>query len=63
MINIYWISSSSPFGPECSIIQYNIIERKVKGTNKYRKKIFKQIKRHLNKNNEINDIIITGDFN
>ena len=63
LINAYWILASSQQGPYCSLIQYNLAEKKSKSVTEYRKEIITQIKKYIDKNKEINDIIIAGDLN
>ena len=55
--------SVSSNGETCSLTQYNLLERKTKPTSHCRKEIFKQMKTHLSQNQDINDLIIAGDFN
>ena len=40
-----------------------MIDGKVRLTGEYRKEIFNEIKKHINSNEDINDIIIAGDYN
>ena len=63
IINVYRIPASSAQGPRCSLTQYNVVEGKVKSATEYRKEIFKQIKQHVNKQHDIDDLIIAGDLN
>ena len=48
MINVYRLPTSSTQGLKCCLIQYNVVEGKVKGTTEYRKELFSQIKQYLN---------------
>ena len=61
--NIYRLPITLSNSSKCSLTQYNKIDRKTKTTNKYRKEIFLNIKQYLKDNNDIDDIIIAGDFN
>ena len=40
-----------------------MIDGKVRSTGEYRKEIFNEIKKYVNSNEDINDIIIAGDYN
>ena len=62
IINVYRLPCSLSKGPRCCVIQYNIKDGQVKNTNTCRKRIFQQIKQYIT-NNNIDDIIIRGDFN
>ena len=44
-------------------MQYNSIERKTKDTEFYRKEILKEIEQYIAKQNDINNIIIMGNYN
>jgi len=58
IINIYRLPAILSNGPKYSLTQYNIIEGKIKTINEYRKEI-----QYLKDNNNIDNIIIAGDFN
>ena len=63
LISIYRIPSSSNYGICCSLTQYNLIDGKMNTPTTYRKELFDDIVSHINRNTEINDIIIAGDYN
>ena len=63
VINLYRIPTASSNGETCSLTQYNLLEGQARSTTHYRKEIFKQIKSYLHQHQDIDDIIITGDFN
>ena len=46
-----------------SLTQHQISDGKAKNATEYRKEIFKEIKAHIQQNNNINNITITGDYN
>jgi len=62
MINIYRLPTTSSQGPRCCLTQCNLKDGEIKSNNTYRKEILHQIKEYVSKNN-VNDIIIGGDFN
>ena len=62
IINLCRLPCSSSKGPRCCVTQYNLKDEQVKNTNMYRKEMFQQIKHYIT-NNNIDDIIIGGDFN
>ena len=63
IINMYRIPKTSSNGVYYSLTQLNLVDRKVRSTGEYRKEIFDEIKKYINSNNDINDIIIAGDYN
>jgi len=63
IINVYRIPAISLNGNKCSLIQYNLHDRKTKTPTQYQKEIFKQIKEFLSSNIDITDIIIGGNLN
>ena len=63
IITIYRIPRTSSNGVSCSLTQYNRINRKINSTTSYRKELLNDIREHLRKNPDINDVIISGDYN
>ena len=63
IINIYRIPTSLSNMVYCSLSQYQLKDGKVRSTGEYRKEIFNEIKKYVNSNEDINDIIIARDFN
>ena len=60
IINLYVILIISLKGLRYCITQHNLVERKIKTNNKYRKEIFNQIKDYMH-TNKIDTIIIGSD--
>ena len=54
---------SSPNRNTYSLMQHNLAEGKVKTTTEHRKEIFCEIKEHTKDNKNIDDMLITRDFN
>ena len=63
LINLYQIPSSSSKGESCSYTQYILVDKSIKTVEDYRKEILQEIKHHIQKNEDITDIIIAGDYN
>ena len=63
IINVYRILAMSSSGNTCSLTQYNLAEGQTKLPASYRKEILSQIRDYVHKNEDIDDIIIAGDFN
>lgn len=63
LINIYRIPMSNQQGPKRNLTQYNVIEGNAKGATEHRKEIFKQIVTYIKSNQQIDDVILTGDLN
>ena len=62
IINIYRLPMSLLKGLRCCLIQYNLKDSEVKSNNNYRKEILQQIIECIN-NNNIDNIIMGGDYN
>ena len=65
VINLYRIpyANGKASGICSSLTQYHLRDGSAKTSNDYRKEIFKEIKHHIKQHNDINDIIIAGDYN
>ena len=64
IISLYRIPTASESeGIYSSLAQYQFIDAKAKKSKEYRTEIFKEIITHIRSNQEINDIIIAGDYN
>ena len=63
IINLYRIPSTSNYGVKCSLTQYNRIDGNMSSPSVYRKELFDDIKRYIQSNPDITDIIIGGDYN
>jgi len=64
IISIYRIPiTSESEGVFSSLAQYHMKDAKIKKAKDYRREIFDEIKRHIQGNESINDIIIAGDYN
>ena len=65
IINLYRIpyANGKASGICSSLMQYHLSDGSAKTSNDYRKEIFKEIKNHIKQHNDINDIIIAGDYN
>ena len=63
LINVCRIPTSNQHGQKRNLTQCNVIEGDAKGAVEHRKEIFNQIKTYVNSNQQINDIILTGDLN
>ena len=63
IINIYRIPITLWNRFQCSLTKSNIINIKLKSTTEYRKELLNEIKQHIVKTTEIDNIIIAGDHN
>ena len=63
VINLYRIPSSSLNRESCSYTQYILVDKRVKTIADYRREVLQEIKHHIQKNQDITDIIIAGDCN
>ena len=62
VITLYRILSSINGGMSTSLVQYNMVEAKVRAASYYQKQIFTEIVQYIQKQ-EFNDILITRDLN
>jgi len=63
IINLYRLPISLSNSVCCSLIQYNLIDGKLKSTSEYRRELLNKIKQHVYNEKDITDIIIVGDYN
>ena len=63
IISMYCIPASTSNGNKCSLTQYNLVDRKAKKPAQYRKEILSEIKKYVKDNEDIEEIILAGDFN
>ena len=63
LINLYRILLSSSNGVSCLYTQYILVDKCSKTVSQYRKEVLKEIKQHIQNNQEITDIIIARDYN
>ena len=64
LINIYRIpATTSKEGVYSSLVQYNLIDGKVKTVTQYCAEVFKEIEEYIQTNQDIIDVILAGDLN
>ena len=61
--NIHRIPASTSNGNKCSLTQCNLVDGKAKKLSQHRKEILKETQKHVEDNEDIDDIILAGDFN
>jgi len=60
---MYRIPTSTSNGNKYSLTQYNLVDGKAKKPAQYRKEILSEIKKYVKDNEDIEEIILAGDFN
>ena len=61
--NIHRIPASTSNGNKCSLTQCNLVDGKAKKPSQCRKEILKETQKHVEDNQDIDNTILTGDFN
>ena len=62
-VSLYRVPLESKIGVYSAVAYYNEAKKETKGAEKYRKQILKEIKDSIAKQQNINDILIAGDYN
>ena len=63
LMNVHRMPASSQHGLHCSLTQHNLVTKDAKNPTCYRKDMLNQIKQHVERNEDVDDITFAGDLN